>query len=273
MTTKTLAPSLIALGLAAALGGCQDRDFGMSITHVVPLTTDCTLGTSSFLASGVVDIALRDNYTLFPSITNNLGNINEIKQFDETDGRVDTSNIVLRSATIEYTTLETLSAEIQSPTVVPLSGTIPAGSSLTIGVEALNSGILSQLRDADEFLLIDESGTARPIRSTIKIIARMRIEGETLDGKDVESSEFLFPIEICNGCRITYDAPLLVQSGGVATCPPVTRDAEGNVVVRESDEGLCLDTAGADNGFVDCQQCQGLAVNGFARQLCQPPVD
>lgn len=273
MTTKTLAPSLIALGLTAALGGCQDRDFGMSITHVVQRTATCTPGTT-FLASGVVDIALRDSYTLFPAIFNNLEDIKLIKGFDQTDGRVATNDIVLRSATIEYTTLETLSAEIQSPTVVPLSGTVPVGSDdpLTIGVEVLNSGILSQLRDADEFLLIDEAGTARPIRSTIKIIARLRIAGETLDGKDIESNEFLFPIEICNGCRITYDAPLLVQSGGVATCPPVTRDAEGNVITR-TDVVSCPEAAGADGSFVDCQQCQGLAVNGFARQLCQPPTE
>lgn len=272
MSTRTLATALAALGLTATLGGCQDRDFGLSITHVVPLTaSSCALATNSFLSGGVVDLALRDSYTLYPAITNNLGSINEIKEYTELDGRLDTSDIVLRSASIEYTTLDTLSAEIQSPTVVPLSGTVPAGGSLVIGVEALSSGILSQLRDADEFLLIDDSGAARPVRSTIKIIARMRIEGETLDGKDVESSEFLFPIEICNGCRVTYDAPLLVQSGGVATCPPVTRDEEGNVITRE--DALCVETAGADSGFVDCQQCQGLAVNGFARQLCQPPTE
>lgn len=273
MTTALAA--LVCAALGAGLAGCQDRDFGMSIRQVQPIdSSSCAVDTSEdhFQASGLIDIALRNGYTIHPLIQNNMLDITEVKQFSDTDGRVNTNAIILQSASIEYTALDTLSAQISSPVIVPLSGTVPVGDVLVVGVEVLNSAVLSQLRDADEFLLIDDSGQARPIRSSVKIIARIRIDGETLDGKKVESNEFLFPIEVCNGCLIEYPAPLLQQRGGVLTCPAVTLDEEGNPVVAEDDEKVCSGALGTDNGFVDCQECQGRAVNGFARQLCQPPT-
>jgi hypothetical protein len=274
-TPTALAAALVALLGGVLLTGCQDRDFGLSIRQVQPIDSSaCLVDTDegNFQSSGVVDLALRNGYTIHPLIQNNMQDINEIKQFENTDGRINTNAILLRSASIEYTALDTLSAQITSPTVVALSGTVPVGDLLVVGVEVLNSAVLSQLRDADEFLLIDDSGQARPIRSSVKIIARLRIEGETLDGKKVESNEFLFPIEVCNGCRISYPAPLLEQRGGVLTCPSVTLDAEGNPIVQDEDEDRCPAASGVENGFVDCQECQGLAVDSFARQLCQPPT-
>lgn len=272
-------PALAAILCGAIFGGsllgCQDRDFGMSIVQVQPLdATACEINTDeeTFQSSGVVDLALRESYTIHPLIQNNMLDITEVKELDDTDGRVNTNAVVLQSATIEYTALDTLSAQITSPTIVPLSGTVRVGSQLIVGVEVLNRAVLGQLRDADEFLLIDDSGQARPIRASVKLIARIRIEGETLDGKAVESNEFLFPIEVCNGCRIEYPAPLLQPRGGVLTCPAVTLDAEGNPIQRPAGANACGPSFGTEAGLVDCQQCQGIAVNSFARQLCQPPT-
>lgn len=272
-------PALAALLCAAVSGGglagCQDRDFGLSIVQVQPFSaSSCVVETSGdiFQSSGLVDLALRESYTIHPRIQNNMLDITEIKGLDESDGRINTNAVVLRSATIEYTALDTLSAQITSPTIVALSGTVGVGDHLIIGVEVLDRGVLGQLRDADEFLLIDDSGQARPIRASIKLIARIRIEGETLDGKSVESNEFLFPIEVCNGCRISYPAPLLQTRGGVLSCPPVTLDAEGNPIERGDDANTCGPSFGTEAGVIDCQQCQGVAVNSFARQLCQPPT-
>lgn len=272
-------PALTALLCGTVFGGsltaCQDRDFGLSIVQVQPLDASaCAVNTGqdTFQSSGVVDLALRESYTIHPLIQNNMLDITEVKELDDTDGRINTNAVQLQSATIEYTALDTLSAQITSPTIVPLSGTVGVGQQLVVGVEVLNRAVLGQLRDADEFLLIDDSGQARPIRASIKLIARVRIEGETLDGKAVESNEFLFPIEVCNGCRIEYPAPLLQPRGGVLSCPPVTLDAEGNPIQRADDGNTCRASFGTEAGLVDCQQCQGVAVNSFARQLCQPPT-
>ena len=38
------------------------------------------------------------------------------------------------------------------------------------------------------------------------IVAKVRVFGSTLRGQDVESSELSFPIQICNGCLVSYPA-------------------------------------------------------------------
>ncbi len=264
-------------GLCALLGlastSCQDRDFGLTIRQVQPVdleSCEVQLDESIFQSAGSVDMALRTNYFINVRIENNLLGIAEVKGFDETDSRVNTSDVVLRSATIEYTTLDTISTAIQSPIVVPLSGTVKLGAAVTVGVEVLNSAVLAQLRDADEFLVVDDTGAVRPVPASIKLIARVRVGGETLDGKTVESNEFLYPIDVCNGCLITYPSNLLETRNGQLTCPQVKEDAEGNPIVGPSANSSCFRSLGVDGSTVDCQTCQGLAVNTFARQLCQP---
>lgn len=267
---------VMALGvLAGGLSSCQDRDFGLAIVQVQPVDTgncEVTLDRAQFQSDGVVDLAMRTSYQIRPLVENKMLSINEVKAFSANDGRVDTNDIVLRSATIEYTTLDVLSAQITSPAVVPISGTVPVNGEVVIGVEVLNAEVMTQLRDADEFLLIDQNGQARPKRSTISIIARVRLEGETLDGKSVESNEFLFPIQICNGCQIAYPPGVLEVRNGVLTCPAVSLDAEGNPVPPVEIDGTCPGLIGTDGFITDCQTCQGIAVNSFARQLCQPPT-
>lgn len=262
--------------LACVLSSCQDRDFGLAIVQVQPIDeSSCTVNTDRlvFQSQGIVDLALRTSYRIRPLVENKMLSINTVKAFGAEDGRVDTNDIVLRSATIEYTTLDVLSAQITSPVVVPISGTVPVNGEIVFGVEVLNAEVMTQLRDADEFLLIDQNGQARPKRSTINIIARVRIEGETLDGKSVESNEFLFPIEVCNGCQIAYPANVLEVRNGLLSCPAVTLDADGNPVPPVVPEGSCIGLTGSDGFFTDCQTCQGIAVNSFARQLCQPPAN
>ena len=66
---------------------------------------------------------------------------------------------------------------------------------------------------------------------------------------------------------------MLVQRGGQLSCPPKPVTAEGESAMSASDNTgpTCLATLGTDDSFVDCQTCQGLAVDSFARLLCQPP--
>lgn len=258
-TLTVLAGLLVVGGLTA----CQDRDFGLIIRQVQPFDTgSCEVNTdeTTFQSSGTVDIALRDSYSIHVLVESSLLDFSEVY------------DVVLRSATIEFTTLDVISTTVQSPLVVPLSGTVRAGGIVTIGVEVLNSATLAQLRDAQEFLVVDDTGDVRPVRASVKLIARMRIAGETLDGKLIESNEFLYPIDVCNGCSITYPSNLLETRNGQLVCPSVKLDTEGNPVVGPSASSPCISRLGVDGAQVDCQTCQGLAVNAFSRQLCQPEL-
>ena len=263
---------MLVVSLIPILASCQDREVGMNILEMKPVDPSTCLAVSdegAYRAGGVVDLTLRTNYEVHPMVENNMVDTVEIKSLDSTDARVSTNSIVLRSAVIEYTALDQLSANIQTQRIIPLSGTIGIGERLLItGLDLFSSDMLEQFRSADEFLLID-GGEARPRRTDAEIIAHIRLKGETLDGREIESNEFLFPVRVCNGCMITYPADMLVDRSGVLTCPP--RDPSIEEMASPSDVPLCPGSLGSDDSFVDCQTCQGLAIDSFARQLCQPP--
>ncbi|MCA9537893.1 MAG: hypothetical protein KC620_03330 [Myxococcales bacterium] len=270
-----LAPLVLA-ALAVPATSCQDRDVGLSIRQVQPfLLEECDYSKDQqlFRSAGTVDLALANNYRIFALVTNNLLDVTQVKRFNSGDSRIDTNDIVLRSAIVEYTTLSSLPAQIQEKRRVPISGTVTVGGDLILGIEVLDPLTMAQLRDSDAFVTLDDaSGRILPNRTSVQIIARIRMKGETLDGKTVESNEFLFPIEICSGCLISYPPALLQQRNGVLTCPQQLVDDTGTPIAVDNTPITCPAALGRDAGSVDCQTCQGIAVDPFFRQLCQPNV-
>ncbi len=254
----------LLIALSTGLSSCQDRDFGLTIRQVQPIdeeTCELVLDENLYQGSGRVDIALRNSYRILARVQNNLVGINEVKGFDVIDSRVDTNDIVLRSATIEYTTLSALSAELNS-IKVPLSVTVSAAGQVTVFVEVLNLEAIELLRSASEFLRIVDDG-AQPTDSTIDLIARVRIEGETLDGRIVESNEFLYPITICAGCDVIF----YYDRNGNEICPALPTE-EGGIPFSGTP---CNDLVGADGGGVDCRACPRFVPDESPyRQVCQP---
>jgi hypothetical protein len=49
-------------------------------------------------------------------------------------------------------------------------------------------------------------GSIAPSLPAGLVVAKVRVFGTTLGGEDVESSELAFPIEVCDGCLISYPA-------------------------------------------------------------------
>lgn len=264
--------SFAALSLAMAMvSGCQDREVSMSILSVQPFDQEtCEPVTDGlFQTSGTIDMAIRDTYVAILSVESNLIDVPQAKQFATTDARLSTNAILLRSATIEFSTLDQLSAQIPPKRNIPLSGTLAEGEQLLLSsVELLDANTVSQIRNSQEFISTSQ-GEAKPVRTSVTLLARIRLSGETQDGREVESNEFLYPIEVCNGCRITYPPAMVVQRGGALSCPtPVIEGDDGGA---DAANEICVSGMGMDSMFVDCQMCQGIAVDSFARQLCQPP--
>jgi hypothetical protein len=263
---------LLAAGLIIPLYACQDRDVSMTITRAKPRDANCQIVTDDtlFLSHGVVDLVIATQYRLDIEIENNLIDVvKDGKGFSGKDSRINTTDIVITSAIIEYSSLDPLTANIAQKVSVPLSGSIPIGGSVTVGMDLLSASMFEQFRSAPEFLLIDQ-GEARPKRTSVELITRIRVKGETIDGREVESNEFLFPVTVCNGCSISFPPALLVEEVRRVTCPATLFDAEGVPIEFERVE-ICAARLGADGNGVDCQVCQQFAVDPFARQLCQPP--
>ena len=268
--TKTAFASLMVALLACLSLGCQDRELALSILSVKPTDPEScepVANAEVFQTDGIVDLVVRNNYSVNLELKNNLDNIVEAKAFTRADSRLSTNSIVLEEAILEYSTLDQLSASIATKKRVPLSGAVTENAEqLLLGFEILDSIMLQQIRNANEFIYTGE-GDARPLRTSVTLLIKVTLKGETLDGRAAESNEFLFPVEVCNGCLVRYPPEMLTTRGGALVCPPPMLDPEEDT---ESEE-ICVASVGADDGFYNCQTCRGLAVNTFARQLCDPP--
>lgn len=267
------------LGLAAlfafpALIACEDREVSLQVVNVAPLdlgscgaTTDETI----FLGNGVVDLALARDYAIFARITNNMFEISQVKNYTVQDARLETNDVVLNAAVIEFSALDQITANLPEKVRVPITGTVALNGSATIPLQVLSPAMLQELRSSREFRNFDAQNNLRPIRGLVKIIAKLQIEGETLDGKSIQSNQFLFPIDVCNGCRVSFPAVALAVDAntGAQFClsPAELGEAVADLVPPE-----CPGFVGTDGVFIDCVQCRGAAIDSVAAQLCNPPV-
>lgn len=271
MLRRTCIMAGLFLTLLSTVFGCQDTEVGVQIVNVRPFDSDnCQASDSEdvFLVSGVVDIALRDNYIINPVVRNNLSDVTQQKGLQASDARLSTNGIVLKSAEIEYSPLDGIAGNIPQTRVIPLSGTVSETASLILAnFPLLEAEVMEALRSSDTFFLIDE-GTARPKRTSVTLLTSVRIKGETLDGRLTESEPFLFPVEVCNGCMVTYPSDLLEDRNGRLVC--VSESPTGDETTDSSTSPTCPGLVGIDGVTTNCLDCQGYAVNTFSRQLCQP---
>lgn len=268
---KALKTKLAAVALSTfALGACEDNEVRLQLVQMQPIDTSTCAASLDFttsLGTGLVDLALAQNYVISPLVVNKLLDVREIKNFSDQDGRIDTHDITLHSAVIEYTALDALEANLPQQVTIPIAASVPVnGEGTVISVEALKPSMIEAMRSADQFVLFDSQNQLRPIRSSVQMILTMRLRGVTLDGKDVESNEYVFPITICNGCRVTFPPEAIDVSTPVPQC--VSQVAEDTELAAVS----CPAVLGQNSNFVDCVQCQGFAADSVSRQLCQPTV-
>ena len=260
----------LACAVCFGLIACQDNEVGINVVNVKPFDlTTCTaaMNDGEYLVSGTVDLALRDNYLINPVVRNNLADVNEIKGLGTEDARVSTNSVVLQSAEITYAPLDSLVGNIPRTRTIPLSGTVSeSDTAVLFYFPLLESEVMDALRSSDTFFLIDDQGNARPKRTSVTILTSTRIKGTTLDGRTVESEPFQFPVEVCNGCMVSYPSSLLEERNGRLICPAAEVSEEDAANAEQS----CASLVGLDGVATDCSECQGYAVNTFSRQLCQP---
>lgn len=260
----------LCLALVSLLStACEDQETGLVIIGMVPLKADdgCEfrLENNEFLGRGTIDLALRRNYVIAPLVENRLQDIRNINGYTSGDGRLDPGDITLTSATIEYTALDQITASLPGALTVPISHTVSNdGGSLIASLEVLTPAMTDALRQSEEFLVLNSFNEFVPVTErVVTIIARLRLKGATLDGKEVESNEFLFPIDLCLGCLVNVPAQLAATN------------CESIPMGFTPEQIACPGAIGTEALFVDCLVCQPIANRifgdlGLARQVCLP---
>lgn len=274
-TARARLKGIATLALLVLLGGCEDRDVSLQILQM-EVDGQCALeamgGANQIrgLSEGRVDLVTSTSYAVFPRVQNNMLDVVQVQNFAPQDGRIDTHDIVLSSATVSYTTRDTVSVGFPATRTVPLSGTIQVNNSAILGLTVFTPAMIAELRQATEFLRADGAGAVVPIRHSVLFELGITLNGRTQDGTTVQSNEFVFPVRVCNGCLIEYPPEAVDTTQAVPNCLLLgSPDDEA----QPGEDRLSCQTPGTDNVFVDCRECAaGLAVDSFARQLCQPPT-
>jgi hypothetical protein len=240
-------------GAICAMAACSHNDSSLFVQDVIYPTPvaagqSCTYSpdpNGTFLPIGTLDIVFRDNYQPFFLLGNQL-----VAQANASQLQTETSTINIEGATVRDTdsdgTVLDNYTTLTSATVYPSSGTVP-------GYAATAATIASQT--AVRKLVVEKAAVLASNGSTT-LVTYTKFYGHTLGGTYVESNEFEFPIEVCNGCRINFET--LLDCNGTKVNGP---NCLGTATNSASLPYPCV--PGQDT-YIDCTQCQGVAACGGA---------
>jgi hypothetical protein len=229
-------PRAFGLALLAAAplalmspSGCADNKSTMFVRHVLAVPEDCLFEPdpdSAFIGSGVLDIVMRGSYAPFVLIGNQL-----VPQGDDDQLKTETSRIALKGAEV---TLSVAGGDPITTFSTTCAGTVDPAPGAEAGYGVTQVTMIPPGLDL----------------APGDYLAAITVFGETLGNEDVETSEFVFPINVCEGCLIFFNQDSI---------------AAGVCVPDDDPVGTCL--TGQD-GPVDCGICQ--TVSGGS-PLCGAP--
>jgi hypothetical protein len=200
LNVRRMAAGLMVLGAGSIMApACADNESSLFIRAVQVPDDMCVFpapGNDDVgLLNGRLDVRLRSTYVAAMIVGNQL-----VRRGDEEQIRTETSRIHLYAA--DVTVLDSGQAAIQradgseASFEVPVTGFVDPGSGSEPGYGTASA------------LFID-SATADQLRAQIgaqgvaDIIVSVILRGRTLGGSELESGEFQFPIQVCDGCLLT----------------------------------------------------------------------
>ncbi len=219
-------PVLVAL---LAVGACADNRSSVEISGRAAPSDDtkCTFDAASgktLLGSGALDLSLLRSYRLIAYVHNNLAN----PQDTTPEALPSAKAWRATAAKVRVNPKEYVDRFGASPALLAFSGenTIPLdGQTIEPG------GVTAQEIDA----LSSPVGTAIAAALTAggggiqRVVLGITLEGITLDDKNLDTSEWYYPIDVCSGCL-------------AATCPADTTPASSVACVPLGQDGavVCL---------------------------------
>jgi hypothetical protein len=160
-------------------------------------------------AGGVMDRLFASEYTAALVIGNQITERGSREQL-----RTETSRVSLKGAEVS---LESLTGDsLADPFSSIATGFVDAAE----GTDPSLSVMYASLIPSSVLPSLPQEGT---------IVAKVRVFGTTLGGQDVESSELLFPIQLCRGCLISYPSEARDPAAGGTeyVCKVVGEDMAG----------------------------------------------
>ncbi|MFH1129850.1 MAG: hypothetical protein V1754_00855 [Pseudomonadota bacterium] len=185
---KVYAVTAIAVILLAVAGCVDERSFYISRNLIPTDTCEYPASEDIFRGSGVLDVSEGLGYWLFPRLHSKL------QSSAGKDGQPERNNLFLREIEVELDLgplpppagTNEFSLELTKFTI-PVSGVITPGGNVSMSVEIVPDSLVK--------VIGMPPGTEATIYATVSVMAEH-------NGRRVDSSAFLYPIELCNGCLV-----------------------------------------------------------------------
>jgi hypothetical protein len=226
--------SAVLLGIAITSWGCTDETTGFFIQgNVLTEAPACVAraeSSSTLLLTGLLDVALRSDYTANLLVGSQLA-----PRGDKTNLRTETMITNITGAEVHLFT--DTGANVLEFTV-PAVGTILPEASSDPGLGIVTATLVPASMRTDLVNELLDSG--QPL---ITRVAEVSVFGKTIGGLEIESSPFTYLIRVCYGCLVEFPAE---AQGAVNTfeCTSALDEAPVTPCRPGQDEG------------VDCRLCQ-----------------
>ncbi len=177
---------LIAATALVGVSGCADNESMLFVRQVVALESgNCTSSpdpSGTFYSAGVLDLAVRNSYEASLLVGNQL-----VRRGSRELLRTESSRITLRGAEVQLLNEQ---GAVMTEFTIPVAGFVDPGSGDEPGY-----GVTSAL--------LIPPGAAT---SGTRVVADVRVFGDTLGGDEITSASLSFPINVCTGCLVSYPA-------------------------------------------------------------------
>jgi hypothetical protein len=199
--------SLIA-GAAPVFSACVHNDSTIFVRDVLAPQTSSQSGAlclytadpaQAFISSGTLDYALRPQYDAIFLVGNQM-----VPEVNANQLQTETSTVTIQGAIVRITDRGGKQignyTRLAAATLSPSSGNTPGYA--PIGVTIVDATTLGSAPAGSEIQQV----ISGPLQQsgTVRLVTYVRFFGVTLGGRSVESDEFEFPVDVCNGCLIRF---------------------------------------------------------------------
>jgi len=272
--TKVALTGIVAASAILTASGCAVEESSMLVVGNELITGTCELSPSvdgPFLTRGTLDLAIRNQYIMFPVIQNQLGRSSDvvIKPAGAGGGGgtsgsglgdvlIEGNTVILQQADVDFEIPGGIAPTFPSKLTIPTSGTVfPQGVAAT-GIEIISPD-LGNLLAAQ----INQRGLV------VTMLVKVQFSGVTASGTDVVSTELTYPLDVCFGCLVSHQpGTLFTDDDNSLTCDPLARPADADVVEDKSDAPCLI----GQDAAVDCRLCRTVqSSQEEADRICDPP--
>lgn len=170
----------------------------------------------------------------------------------------ETSDVTIQGAIVRITdaagNLLKTYTRLASATIYPSNGTTPGYA--PIGpVTIVDSDTIASDTEIQTLVV-----NGLPRAASVRLITYSRFFGKTTGGRDVESDEFEFPVDVCRGCLIAFSPADINPNAAIPNCigPCTAGSSAASTAPIPCVPGQDLP--------IDCAQCQTIAD-------CRPNAD